>query len=293
MDSDDDGSDEPRPLEDAPAVHVSTDPAALEDGEPGDGDGDVPLTIPSSPEEEGENSASGSNEAVSGSPPQSLARSMSAAECALGAADAAIAALHEEKEAKEKIDSEFLLSQDTSMAPDVIQEEQGEENEEEEENMENPTTEQEEMDKEMEHQIAKDKKEDLYPNPYARSAVTNKKKGSNKEDKQGDGQVLGSSSSNRKGDKNQDNMKNLEWLERQVVELRRRQAATILACKFRHGSWSFFVDLEIASNSFLTSEYFLIGSSLPSPQIVFILTRVYEDKVCNLLFGIPVWKEGW
>lgn len=255
-DTEDESSGEAQPLADAdPAdlpADVPTGPAALEDGESGDGDGELPLTIPSSQEEEGD-SIPASNVAVSGSPSQNLARSMSAAECALRAADAAIAATNEEEETKETMDSEFLLSQDTSMAPDVIWEEKKEneeltDEEENEEEKEEPTNEQEE-DKEMTRQIAEDKKEDLYPNPYARPALKKKKMGK-KEDKLGDGQVLGSpSSSNKEVDKNGDNMQNLEWLERQVVELRRRQAATTLAFKFRHGSrFSFAKLLFVRSN---------------------------------------------
>lgn len=255
-DTEDESSGEAQPLADADpadlAADVPTGPSALEDGESGDGDGGLPLTIPSS-EEEGGDSISASNVAVSGSPSQNLARSMSAAECALRAADAAIAATNEEEETKETMDSEFLLSQDTSMAPDVIWEENKEneeltDEEENEEEKEEPTNEQE-ADKEMERQIVEDKKEDLYPNPYARSALKKKKMGK-KEDKRGDGQILGpSSSSNKEVDKNGDNMQNLEWLQRQVVELRRRQAATTLACKFMHGSRFSFAKLQFVRSN--------------------------------------------
>ena len=56
-DTEDESSGEAQPLADADpadlAADVPTGPSALEDGESGDGDGGLPLTIPSSEEEGG------------------------------------------------------------------------------------------------------------------------------------------------------------------------------------------------------------------------------------------------
>ena len=237
-DAEEDSAVPDEPIEEVPALEDGN----VDGGHEEDDDGDnIPLTINS----DSDNETPASNEAVVGSPPPSqpdvgnafLERLMVAAEDSANPWNA-------EEEEKENQDQQFLMTQDTSLAPDMVD---GKDDlgtpDYEKFDFESDMEDDEDDEKKIERQIAEDKKVDL--NPLDPGTPEDK----TPEDKSwaGDGQggddesVSGSSSSgsgHKKTNKNEDNFNNLEWLQKQIVELRRRQAAKTLGFEYKYHIFS-------------------------------------------------------
>ena len=204
--------------EEDPAPHdePSGEVPALENGDVNgdhgnDGDDDhVPLTINSESDDE----TPASNEAVAGTPPPSQPdRGISFLERLDEAADDSVKASHAEEEEgeKETKDQEFLMTQDTSLAPDIVERKddlgtpdykkfdfEGDMEDDEDEGND---------EKKVEQQIAEDKKVDLYPRDPDMSEDKKPEDKTWAGDGQGDDESVSGSSSSGSGHKKTKKMK--------------------------------------------------------------------------------------